>query len=153
MRRPSRIIDPLPSLYDALVMTRLPLNENTIAILVDRFYEAVRANSEIGPVFNAAIENWSEHKQLLSSFWCSVALGTGTYRGFPMAVHRQHPIKATHFDQWLTLWRTTCTDVLEDSAAVRLIEYAERIGRSLRYGLGLCGRVGARPLGMPIVSG
>ncbi|HEY2623180.1 MAG TPA: hypothetical protein VGI53_07020 [Dyella sp.] len=45
-------------------MTRLPLNQNTIAILVDRFYEAVRANMEIGPVFNAAIENWSEHKQL-----------------------------------------------------------------------------------------
>jgi hemoglobin len=134
-------------------MTRLPLTQNTIAILVDRFYEAVRANTEIGPVFNAAVENWSEHKQLLSSFWCSVALGTGTYRGFPMAVHRQHPLKATHFDQWLTLWRTTCTDVLEDSAAARMIEYAERIGRSLRYGLGLCGRVGARPLGIPIVNG
>ena len=134
-------------------MSSLPLNESTIAILVDRFYDSVRADPSIGPVFNAAVDDWSEHKQRLSSFWCSVALGTGTYRGFPMAVHRPHPIKATHFDQWLALWRLACAELLEDAAAARMIEYAERIGRSLRYGLGLSARTGARPLGIPIVNG
>ncbi len=144
---------PLPPTRHAYPMQRLPLNEPTIAVLVDRFYDAVRAEPTIGPVFNAAIEDWNAHKQLLTSFWCSVALGTGTYRGFPMAVHRQHPIKAMHFEQWLALWRVTCAEVLEDSAATRMIEYAERIGRSLRYGLGLSGREGARPFGVPNVSG
>ena len=135
-------------------MERRPdtLDEAHLAILVDRFYDKVRADPMLGPVFNAAVHDWDEHKRTLVSFWSSVALGTQSYRGSPMSAHRPHAIRGEHFDHWLDLWRETARDVLEKEAAARMIEYAERIGRSLRMGLGLSARPGARSLGIPIIG-
>jgi hemoglobin len=125
-------------------------DEAAIATLVDHFYEKVRRDPQIGPVFNAAVHDWDEHKQLLTSFWASVALRTGSYRGNPMAAHRPHPIRAEHFDRWLALWHETCDEELDEAHAGRMLEYAQRIGRSLKYGLGLHPQ--AQPFGVPIVS-
>lgn len=135
-------------------MERRPdtLDEAHLATLVDRFYEKVRADPMLGPVFNAAVHDWDEHRRTLVSFWSSVALGTQSYRGSPMSAHRPHPIRGEHFDHWLELWRETAREVLEEEDAGRMIDYAERIGRSLRMGLGLSGRPGARSLGIPIVG-
>ncbi len=125
-------------------------DEAAIATLVDHFYEKVRRDPQIGPVFNAAVHDWDEHKQLLTSFWASVALRTGSYRGNPMAAHRPHPIRAEHFGRWLALWSETCDEELDEVHAGRMLEYAQRIGRSLKYGLGLHAQ--AQPFGVPIVS-
>lgn len=135
-------------------MERRPdtLDEAHLATLIDRFYEKVRADPMLGPVFNAAVHDWEEHRRTLVSFWSSVALGTQSYRGSPMSAHRPHPIRGEHFDHWLELWRETAREVLEEEDAGRMIDYAERIGRSLRMGLGLSGRPGARSLGIPIVG-
>ncbi|HEY9143158.1 MAG TPA: group III truncated hemoglobin [Arenimonas sp.] len=125
------------------------LDEGSLAGLVDRFYDKVRADPALGPVFNAAVHDWPTHKQLLTSFWSSVALGTRSYRGNPMAVHRAQPgISAAHFTRWLQLWRETTAEMFEPEAARTLQGYAERIGESLQYGLGL--RPGARELGLPL---
>lgn len=121
-----------------------------LAILVDRFYEQVRRDPELGPVFNPAVHDWAAHKRLLTSFWSSVALGGGTYRGNPMAAHQRHAVRAEHFDRWLSLWRASCTEVLEEPAAMQMIGYAERIGHSLMRGLGL--RSHSRRLGVPVLS-
>src|SRR3546814_6604260 len=55
----------------------------------------------------------------------------------PMAAHRPHPITTEHFVQWLELWRATADEILAPEHAELLHEYAGRIARSLRYGLGL----------------
>ena len=68
--------------------TATTLDESRIANLVDRFYDKVQADPSIGPIFNAAVHDWPEHKRLLTSFWCSVALRAASYRGNPMSVHR-----------------------------------------------------------------
>lgn len=128
------------------------LTEQDLETLVDRFYEQVRVHPELGPVFNAAIDDWPEHKRMLTAFWSSVALGTRSYRGNPMASHRPHPIRAEHFEQWLSLWQSTANEVLAPEHAARVMEYATRIGSSLRYGLGLRDREGSRPLGLPIAG-
>ncbi len=127
-----------------------PFDERAIATLVDRFYEKVRLDAQLGPVFNAAVHDWGEHKALLTSFWSSVALRAGSYRGNPMAAHRAHPIRAEHFDRWLALWRETCAQELDEANAALMLEYAERIGRSLKYGLGIHPQ--ARTFGVPIVG-
>jgi hemoglobin len=122
-----------------------------IARLVDRFYERVRVDPEIGPVFNATVHDWDAHKRLLTSFWSSIALHAGTYRGNPMAAHRPLPINAGHFMRWLALWRETCAQELDAEHATQLTDYAERIGRSLVYGLGIGddgGRAGLRIVGV-----
>jgi hemoglobin len=129
-----------------------PLDEQQLATLVDRFYEQVRVHPELGPVFNAAIDDWPEHKRLLTSFWSSVLLGTRSYRGQPMAAHRPHPIRPEHFDQWLALWQKTADSLLAPEHAALAREHAEKIGYSLRYGLGLQERKGALPLGVPIAG-
>ena len=73
------------------------LTEADLAALVDRFYEKVQRDPELGPVFNPAVHDWDEHKATLVDFWSSVVLRTGRYRGNPMAMHRPHPIDAAHF--------------------------------------------------------
>ena len=113
------------------------LHRDDIARLVDRFYERVRTDAVLGPVFNAAVDDWPEHKRVLTSFWASVALREGSYRGNPMAAHRPHPIQAAHFDHWLALWHEVAHEVLPAAQAEVFVEHATRIGRSLRYGLDL----------------
>ena len=126
------------------------LTEADIARLVDRFYDRVRLDPELGSVFNPAVEDWDEHKATLVRFWSSVALGTRAYRGNPMAMHRPHPIDADHFDHWLALWRETAAEVLPPEHAQVFVEHAGRIARSLMYGLGLDPH--RRPLGLPIAG-
>jgi hemoglobin len=135
------------------VDTRSTLDEAGIARLVDRFYDKVRADPLLGAVFNPAVHDWDEHKRLLTSFWCSVALRANSYQGSPMTVHRAQPaIRGEHFERWLALWRGTVPEVLDETGTAQMIEYAERIGRSLRLGLNLPEHPQARPLGIPIVG-
>jgi len=135
---------------------RAPLERNAlpdadaIARLVDAFYDKVRADPVIGPIFNQAVHDWPEHKRLLASFWCSVVLRAQTYRGNPMQAHRPWPIEARHFDHWLALWKQTAGELMPEAEAATMVAFAERIGQSLRYGLGLQG--GASPLRVPIAS-
>ena len=126
------------------------LDESLLATLVDHFYEKVRRDPDIGPIFNAAVDDWDEHKRLLTSFWASVALRAGSYRGNPMAAHRPHPIQARHFDRWLELWRETCGEELDEANAAQMLDYAQRIGRSLKFGLGL--HPEGRTFGVPVVG-
>ncbi len=125
-------------------------DEAAIATLVDHFYEKVRRDPQIGPIFNAAVHDWHEHKRLLTSFWASVALRAGSYRGNPMAAHRPHPIRAEHFDHWLALWQETCNEELDKARAMQMLDYAQRIGRSLKHGLGLHPQ--AKPFGVPVIG-
>jgi hemoglobin len=136
--------------YAIAMTSEPPLDAAAIARLVDRFYDRIRVDGVLGPVFNAAVDDWDEHKRLLTSFWCSVALRAGSYSGNPMAAHRPHPIRAEHFEHWLGLWQDTAQALLPPAQAALLVEYAGRIGGSLRHGLGLGG---SRPLDLPIARG
>ena len=113
------------------------LQRDDIVRLVDVFYDKVQADPILGPVFNPVVHDWPEHKATLVKFWASVVLGTREYRGNPMAAHRPHPILDAHFGHWLALWQDTAREVLGDAKAAEMYAYAQRIGQSLRYGLGL----------------
>jgi len=105
--------------------------------LVDRFYARVRADAQLGPIFNGAVEDWPEHLRTLASFWSSVMLGSGTYKGNPMAVHLRHvdAITPELFERWLGLWREVTGESLPPAAAAALQEKAGRIAESLQAGL------------------
>ena len=108
-----------------------------VALLIDRFYDKIRAHPTLGPVFDAVVADWDEHKRLLTTFWCSVALRAGSYHGNPMAKHRPLPVSAAHFQDWLAVWGETTREVLDAAAAERMIDYAQRIGQGLQMGMGL----------------
>ena len=122
------------------------LRRADIVRLVDAFYDKIQADPILGPVFNPAVHDWPAHKATLVRFWSSVALGSREYRGNPMAAHRPHPILDEHFGHWLALWRQTAHEVMDQAQAERMYAYAQRIARSLRFGLGLDG--GRRALSM-----
>ncbi|HXP96130.1 MAG TPA: group III truncated hemoglobin [Telmatospirillum sp.] len=120
------------------------ITEATIAMLVDRFYAKVRRDPTIGPVFDSAIADWDGHLDKLCSFWSSVMLTTGRYKGTPMAAHMALPIEPVFFDRWLALWHETVTDVFVVAVAARLSAKAERIAESLKLGLSLKPGIGER---------
>lgn len=122
-----------------------------IVRLVDVFYDKVRRDAVLGPVFNPLVHDWNEHKATLVRFWSSVALGAREYRGNPMAVHRPLPIGDEHFGRWLGLWRLTVHEVLPQAQAELMYDHAMRIGASLRYGLGL-DRSRPKPLKLPVIG-
>ena len=59
------------------------ITREEISDLVDRFYAKVPLDPEIGPIFNAAIDDWPEHLRLLKDFWSTVLLTERSYKGNP----------------------------------------------------------------------
>jgi hemoglobin len=126
------------------------LDETRLAALVDRFYDRVCADPLLGPVFQPLVDDWDAHKVLMTSFWSTVALRSGHYRGNPLAKHQPLPIGVAHFQRWLALWRETAGEVLDRESAALMIGYAERIGYGMRVGMGLSGHLRGRESGIPI---
>lgn len=111
--------------------------EEQIADLVAAFYARIRADPELGPLFDAAVDDWPDHLAKLSDFWSSVMLTSGRYKGNPMAAHikHSHAIRPAMFDRWLALWRETATERLPAEAAAMIHLKAARIAESLKLGL------------------
>lgn len=109
-------------------------DEAGITRLVHAFYARARTDWLLGPVFDAAVDDWDEHLDTLVRFWSSVLLRAGSYRGNPMAAHRPLGLDDQHFARWLALWERTAREVLPRDQARHVFETAERIGRSLRIG-------------------
>lgn len=111
------------------------ITEDSIAVLIDRFYAKVRRNPEIGPLFNATVEDWDEHLIKLKSFWSAVMLTSGRYKGNPMAAHLKLPIEPSFFETWLGLWAETASEIFTPQIAQRFSVRAAQIGQSLKAAL------------------
>jgi len=117
------------------IMERTGINEAMIELLVRRFYEKVRADEMLAPVFEARIGDWEPHLQQMFAFWSSVALMTGRYHGTPMVKHMRLPVDAAHFDRWLSLFEATARELCPPEAAAHFVERARRIASSLELGV------------------
>lgn len=111
------------------------IDEAMIGRLVDGFYDRVRGDPLIGPVFNDRIADWGPHLEQMKLFWSSVALMSGAYHGRPMPKHLPLPVDARHFDRWLELFEATARDLCPPAAADHFIERARRIAESLELGI------------------
>lgn len=113
------------------------MTEEQLAEQVDRFYAKARADALLGPVFNAAIDDWPHHLGKIQAFWSSVMLTSGRYKGSPVAAHLKHSGALTPemFARWLALWRETAAEVFAPDEAAAIAEKAERIGESLSLAL------------------
>ena len=115
----------------------ISITEDQIATLIPRFYDIVRADALIGPVFAGAIDNWPPHLETLIAFWSSVMLTSGRYKGNPMAAHMKHvsTITPPMFDRWLALWAQVTSETVPAAIAGELQAKAQRIAQSLRLAL------------------
>ncbi|MGN6231698.1 MAG: group III truncated hemoglobin [Trinickia sp.] len=108
--------------------------EANVRELVYAFYDRVRADSLLGPVFDAVLEGrWDEHLPKMCLFWGSLVLGDKRYRGNVQQAHQPlEGLEPRHFSRWLHLFLDTVCDRYEPAAAVRFMEPALRIAQSLQ---------------------
>jgi len=115
----------------ARLMAETGLDEAMLHDLVHRFYDRVRVDPMLAPIFAARIVDWEPHLERMVAFWSSVALMTGRYHGAPVPAHASLPVNGAHFEQWLALFRQTARETCPPSGAAHVIERAERIAQSL----------------------
>jgi hemoglobin len=111
------------------------INAAMIRELVEVFYERVRADPELGPIFDDTVMNWAVHLDTMVEFWSSVALMTGTYKGKPIAAHLPLTLKNEQFGHWLAIFGQTAQDVCPPMAAALFMARAERIAASIKQGV------------------
>lgn len=103
--------------------------------LVDQFYGRIRNDAVLGPVFDAHIDDWPVHLDIMVRFWSSILLGSGQYSGTPMPKHVALPgLDASMFHRWLDLFHTTTAELPNHDMANQADELARRIARSLWLG-------------------
>lgn len=113
------------------------IDEAALERLIPAFYDRVRADTDIGPLFNAAVHDWPGHLEKLVAFWSSVMLTSGRYKGSPVVEHLKHKgaITPAMFDRWLAIWADTTNELLAPAAAAALQAKAARIAESLQLAL------------------
>lgn len=119
----------------AEIAQRTGIDETMIERLVRAFYDEVRKDPLLGPIFADRIADWEPHLQRMCAFWSSVALMSGRYHGRPMEKHLPLPVDARHFDRWLALFTETARRLCPPAAAAHFVERAERIAESLELGV------------------
>lgn len=89
-----------------------------IRLLVDTFYDEVRGDTLIGPIFNGVIQDrWPEHLEKMYRFWQTVLFDDHTYYGSPFPPHAKLPVARQHFDAWLRMWHGTVNHLFEGEKA------------------------------------
>lgn len=94
------------------------LTADDIKKLVDTFYEKVRKDDLVGPVFNERIrDRWPHHLEKMYSFWQTVLLGENSYQGSPFPPHFQLPVDGSHFKRWMELFTSTVDNLFDGEKA------------------------------------
>ena len=94
------------------------LSIDDVKLLVDGFYDKVRSDELLGPVFNERIQDrWPEHLDKMIRFWQTVLLGEHTYYGSPFPPHAQLPVGHEHFMKWMDLFTATADELFSGEKA------------------------------------
>ncbi|EAJ6135365.1 group III truncated hemoglobin [Campylobacter lari] len=110
------------------------INHEGIKKLMDVFYAKVRADKDLGPIFNEKIgtddESWKKHKEKIASFWAGMFLADPSYSGSPLRAHHElPPFSREFFDIWLNLFDESLQEVFEDEPRDIIIERARMIAQ------------------------
>lgn len=110
---------------------RLDLRDRTdIVRLVDRFYERIREDETLGPIFGQIAQvDWATHLPKMYDFWDTVLFRAGTFRGNPLGAHAKLVPVADMgwptFERWLTLFKATVAELFEGENAGIIVRNAE----------------------------
>jgi hemoglobin len=113
------------------------LTPESISTLVHTFYDDVRADPELAPVFNRAIgADWAPHLSRMVDFWSNVMLGIKGFQGNVFGKHMVlEGVEPQHFERWLALFSDAVDRLaMEAEAADEFRIVARRIAHSLQYG-------------------
>jgi len=109
-----------------------------VELLVDTFYEKVKANAIIGYIFNdIAKVDWKNHLPRMYSFWASILLGEHSFSGNPMDRHIQlskiAPMTDKEFSEWLKIFTQTTDDLFEGEKSEDAKTRASNIARLMLH--------------------
>lgn len=109
--------------------------------LVRAFYARVFEDPVIGFLFvDVAKLDLEAHVPTITSFWETILLGAHSYAGGafrPHAeLHAKVPLRAGHFERWLTLWKQTVDELFAGSRAEEAKAHASRVARAFHSRLG-----------------
>lgn len=124
-------------------------SRDDIKRLVDAFYNRVRTDDLIGPIFNRIVgDHWDTHLPKMYAFWGMSLLGDGGYRGNAVQQHvqidKEQPLEEAHFNRWIGMWEETVDHLYQGTVAtdakkkatlmmqlIRIKVAAGRTGKSL----------------------
>ena len=113
-------------------------NRADIEIVVNAFYEKVKTDDILGPVFNVLIPvNWDTHLPVMYQFWENIIFYTGSYTGNPMTLHKyiqnKISISADQFDRWIQLFNQTTDELFEGKNASLAKQRAAGIAAVMKH--------------------
>ena len=89
-----------------------------IKTLVNTFYERVRQDGLLSPIFNERIQDrWPQHLEKMYAFWQTVLLDERTYFGSPFPPHAELPVDHSHFQRWTELFNITADTLFQGEKA------------------------------------
>lgn len=103
------------------------LHREDIVLLVNSFYEKVRENAILGPIFTEVAQiDWDKHLPKMYDFWSAILLNEKNYSGNPMQKHialsNKTPLTYNEFNEWLQLFIKT-VDSLFAGRTAELAKY------------------------------
>lgn len=94
-------------------------NRADLILLVHTFYDRIRKDEELGPIFNSIITDWEAHLEKITDFWEQHLFGVHKYHGDPIEAHNHvdetmdYSITAHNFGTWLYYWLNTLDELFE----------------------------------------
>jgi hemoglobin len=118
-----------PTRFDAI-------SEEALVKLVYGFYDQVRKDAVIGPVFERALhDKWESHLPRMVDFWSTMLLGSRRFSGNVYGKHMAlDGIAPEHFVRWLTLFKQTAHQLFAPEPEATIVDTADRIAASLQLG-------------------
>ena len=125
-------------------------SEVDINQLVGQFYDRVRQDMLLGPVFNDIAQvDWVHHIPRLVDFWSTILLGSGQYHGNPVLSHlalgHKTAIRSVHFERWLALFEQTVDELFAGDRVEQAKIRAQSIAVVLQSKLHTAGLLHHRP--------
>lgn len=104
-------------------------SKDDIVLFVNTFYQAVRNDQLIGPIFSSKIadDDWQRHLGRMHSFWNTVLFGEADYRGQPFSHHIRLGLEKEHFDRWMLLFTSTINKNFDGPKAIEVLDRADKM--------------------------
>lgn len=118
-----------------------------IKCMTDSFYDKVRKDSLLGPVFEATIKDqWPVHLEKMYRFWETVLLEKRSYQGSPFPPHIKLAVGKKHFQQWVALFTETVDQYFEGQKAEEAKWRATKMAEMFEMKKSYFDQSGSKPL-------
>jgi hemoglobin len=116
---------------DKMTQEKAHINEETIHQMVHQFYDEVREDPCLGPIFERRLHGqWPEHLARMCDFWSGVLLASGRFQGNPRETHStlsNSGVRPAHFERWLYLFKGVVGRIFTEEEARDIYQRAERM--------------------------